>query len=61
MAGQDKAKELIDAIRAKKDVDHLQTILNNIPVNATGQEDDNADGNSFAFFFVIRQSFVVKI
>ncbi|RMX45094.1 hypothetical protein pdam_00014025 [Pocillopora damicornis] len=43
LAGQDKAKELIDAIRAKKDVDHLQTILNNIPANATGQEDDNAD------------------
>ena len=34
----------MEAIKAKKDVDDLQTILNNIPANATGQEDFNTDG-----------------
>jgi len=38
------AKNLLEAIRAKKDVDQLQTILNNIPANATGHEDFNTDG-----------------
>ena len=38
------AKNLLEAIRAKKDVDQLQTILNNIPANATGHEDLNTDG-----------------
>ena len=39
----------MDAIRAKKDVDQLQTILNNIPANATGHEDLNADGMGDSF------------
>lgn len=43
LPGADVAKQLLEAIRAKKDVDQLQTILNNIPANATGQEDLNAD------------------
>ena len=34
----------MEAIKAKKDVDDLQTILNNIPANATGQDDFNTDG-----------------
>ena len=44
LPGADAAKQLLEAIRAKKDMDQLQTILNNIPANATGLEDFNADG-----------------
>ena len=40
----DVAKQLVDAIKAKKEVDDLQTILNKIPANAPGQEDFNPDG-----------------
>ena len=32
-------------MRAKKDMDDLQAILNTVPANATGQEDLNQDGN----------------
>ena len=44
LPGADAAKNLLEAIRAKKDVDQLQTILNNIPTNATGHEDLNTNG-----------------
>ena len=43
--GADVAKQLVEAIKAKKDIDDFQTILNSIPANATGQEDLNPDGN----------------
>ncbi|XP_078375127.1 nuclear cap-binding protein subunit 1-like isoform X2 [Oculina patagonica] len=43
LPGADVAKQLLEAIRAKKDVEQLQTILNNIPANATGHEDLNSD------------------
>ena len=49
LPGADVAKNLLEAIRAKKDVDQLQTILNNIPANATGREDLNTDGMSNSF------------
>jgi len=42
--GADVAKQLVEAIRAKRDVDDLQSILNGIPANATSQEDFNPDG-----------------
>lgn len=51
LPGADVAKQLFEAIRAKKDVDQLQTILNNIPANATGHEDFNADGIYSLTFF----------
>lgn len=34
----------MEAVKAKKDVDDLQTILNAIPANATGQEEFNPEG-----------------
>ena len=43
--GADVAKQLVEAIKAKKDIDDFQTILNSIPANATGLEDVNPDGN----------------
>lgn len=43
LPGADVARNLLEAIRAKKDVDQLQTILNNIPANATCHEDFNTD------------------
>lgn len=49
LPGADVARNLLEAIRAKKDVDQLQTILNNIPANATGHEDFNTDGMSDSF------------
>ena len=49
LPGADVAKNLLEAIRAKKDVDQLQTILNNIPANATGHEDFNTDGMGDSF------------
>lgn len=52
LPGADVAKELLEAIRAKKDVDQLQTILNNIPANASGHEDLNSDGINIFFSFV---------
>lgn len=62
LAGQDKAKELIDAIRAKKDVDHLQTILNSIPANATGQEDENSDASVIDYTFpVLRLEVLLQV
>lgn len=41
--GADIAKQLVEAVKAKKDVDDLQTILNAIPANATGQEEFNPE------------------
>ena len=52
LPGADVAKNLLEAIRAKKDVDQLQTILNNIPANATGREDFNTDGMGDKFCFL---------
>lgn len=43
--GADFAEQLLEAVRAKKDIDDLQAILNTVPANATGQEDLNQDGN----------------
>ena len=42
LPGADAAKQLIEAIRAKKEIDDLQAILNNIPA-----EDENSDGTVF--------------
>ena len=61
LPGQDIAKQLLEAIRAKKDVDHLQTILNNIPANSTGQEDLNADGIIFVFLFSAQRYLILII
>lgn len=36
--GADIAKQFLEAVRAKKDIDDLQTILNSVPANAIGQE-----------------------
>lgn len=41
--GADVAEQLLEAVRAKKDMDDLQAILNTVPANATGQEDLNQD------------------
>lgn len=56
LPGADVAKNLLEAIRAKKDVDQLQTILNNIPANATGHEDFNTDGMGDIFFSLFSYS-----
>ncbi|CAH3163167.1 unnamed protein product [Porites lobata] len=41
--GADTAKQLAEAIKAKKDVDDLQTILTSVPANATDQKDFSSD------------------
>lgn len=45
LPGGDIAKQLLEAIKAKKDFDELQTLLNEISSSATGQADD-ADGKN---------------
>ena len=45
LPGGDIAKQLLEAIKAKKDFDELQALLNEISPSANGQADDG-DGKA---------------
>jgi len=50
LPGGNIAKQLLEAIKAKKDFDELQTLLNEISSSASGQADD-VDGRSHNYIF----------